>query len=848
MTISLPSYAADSQPLHLSWSADRRDPSIGNYATLGSYWQVRSTSELMLRRANEFGTPEPADLCIASYNGAMMNYRMGRFDQGDMYLQNCFDIFKASSAWQTPINLREGMDVDFLCSIGKVDQAKRLLEIAVANRRSWNSLEPDVFGKVALLELPNNPAAAVEIATKYSESVIGKNWGPRYWQLYVYQRAHDKNKAASISDKFTSQQIGLPAILDYSQVIDCWNAINRRDNESAKLLLPKLFVKLKERYNASPPFYSSIDLQVVLFNFAVMLTDQGSFDLASWVLSELESNLQSASGSSLSNPNSAKMELAAESLYIAGQKQSKNFDAGISKLRGFAQSDCPSGELLRQLGVLAYYSGDLGRADFFYALANKTDMTAAKGYENRKALLLLDIACSKAMEEDFEQADVYFKQAMALPVVPDAGSEFWFRRTSVELAFALSKYGKRAQAEHVLELTLARKPAPKVATNDHNYGECETALALASLLQQDGQTERALNVIKKNLVSDAFLTTAEHMFIAKCAESTHDLTFAAAHKGVQKHSAYSQLTDKDYEDQIPRFRAALALAEKAQPPDNNLIAKICYDLAESLRGLPNPKQTPEERLALLQRAARLSEKGTPEYFKYSYAADSEVPAQDSHFYDLNLEELSAAKTAVEKYRCYVALSSSAIEKLKDYSESIKWAKLAIDTYQKDFYASGPLSPGYIGQLTQSKHSSEAESLLKSALAKMSEVHGADSLEASRQCYLLFCYYAENNQENVALRYLDLALRTDMNTGYNIMMTCSRPPDVPTSGVTLSSFITGYTLKHFWKTNKPFALQILRKLLAAEERCNVPRYEQEHTERLITRLDHGEDHGLDLRTL
>ncbi|HEY9714555.1 MAG TPA: hypothetical protein V6C72_13900, partial [Chroococcales cyanobacterium] len=160
--------------------------------------EARATQNLLIRAAREWPEQNRHTIGWPAFWAAITNYEVGNLDDGDDYLALGL---KECQPGQRRGGKRLDRAIETLISVGRINEAAKALDLAVANGSLQIFSADGLFKPLAIAQLKNNKAEAVSTLDKFIALVkktpnIGV--GDRKWAADLYEKAGEYNKAEEV--------------------------------------------------------------------------------------------------------------------------------------------------------------------------------------------------------------------------------------------------------------------------------------------------------------------------------------------------------------------------------------------------------------------------------------------------------------------------------------------------------------------------------------------------------------------------------------------------------------------------------------------------------------------------
>lgn len=575
----------------------------------------------------------------------------------------------------------------------------------------------------------------------------------------------------------------------------CHDAIKKNDEATASRLIFSFLDQYRGHVPQALVSTEKQNLYCSILTLAREMSDHGWLSLSDDVLHRLQDEAYGKDANTM-----AKAFLQAELAYNSG-KEKKIPDKEGELLKAIYHStaqpqnnlpwrDFAWSERLRQMAVVFYYAGELKRAEYFIkeALAeseketgHSTEITTYHGPVGEKTMMLLDAACIAAKQGQFDKADGYWNNVIALAPLSEDG----YRYTVIELCSTYLAKNKRNQAIAMLE-AIRSKPV-QMERYQLDNGVTAIDLYLAKIFLESGKTKEAKQIA--DAAADRMpqrLYWPQLLVVAQCDEACGDYARAAKIYANKPWSGNPLLIENG--DDTLWLERALVLADKVPGYDKIALAKLCSDLAER-KGF----QQAEEAAKLVKRARDLTPDSDPKKPQLmvraaqfeAYAKDSAVAAAAPNA----VHSAEIAKAEVDPFK----VKRDAAELAERYHQDntrLLWTQLAQDEvfdglitqalehehHAMDLYTAKDAMKhegilGYRGNFTRGLvgkgHKDIAERLLIDAVARTKALVGQGAIATQAQLSDLFCFYAEQGRKPEALKILDQILQFDLTTGETV---------------------------------------------------------------------------------
>lgn len=622
----------------------------------------------------------------------------------------------------------------------------------------------------------------------------------------------------------------------------CHLAIQNADKSSAQNYMRTLLAGYKG--NVPDPLESEFKLNVycAILNLAREMCDKN------WLLPSAEAleNLRQYAEGKDANPIAAKF-LATEIAYVAAKAKDPDENRKWTEFRGQKIGNFAFNEQLRQVAALYYYSGDTRRASFFIDKAlGQLKADQGKTFDDpaaQECLLKLYAACIAANDNNFAAAEKFKSEIEQIPYVRSNAIQF----TAIELASRYVKAGKRDKA--IAFLKNVRNKDLEHSKRQNESGAIEIDIYLARLLLEAGlfkeANEIAAAAAEKN---PGGLGWQQCYIVAKCAESAGDYARAAKYLEQRHHLGGSDTTSLVMFSSLRDILGdALKNAEKAPKGaiEPALFARIYSELADSL-----DSNNMEEKRDLYRKAVAVAPNDSQQklqlmthlanYEVYSQPRGKHTEVTTSGATNSGATQPDRNESGAEAGLRIKETVARLAEQKGEKNAAMLWAQLASTEFGLAMYdktvehmlhviALYSVSTPYTGAMAHSEHivaalkvkgrSADAENLLNKALEKTISVFGENSIQTQAQLIDSFRFYAESKREQLALNYLERALRCNMKTGEAVSQSLSRshcgagPRRLGDAVEVVGAIIS--VAQEVEKYNPKFAEQILKKTLSAQ---------------------------------
>jgi tetratricopeptide (TPR) repeat protein len=179
--------------------------------------EARASQNLVMRAAQEWPEPITQQISMAAFSAALTNYEVGNLDDGDYYLALSEKTYEPGKNWRLNPNRQAGKSIETLVSVGKLQDAKKMLDMLVEG----GGLQPfsldDGFKALATAQIKQDKAAAFATLNKLAAMNKGPNQA-RLWVAEIYQQGGELKKAGEIYSKLN---LPMPA----NQIDKRWGAL-----------------------------------------------------------------------------------------------------------------------------------------------------------------------------------------------------------------------------------------------------------------------------------------------------------------------------------------------------------------------------------------------------------------------------------------------------------------------------------------------------------------------------------------------------------------------------------------------------------------------------------------------
>lgn len=624
--------------------------------------------------------------------------------------------------------------------------------------------------------------------------------------------------------------------LQFPKARKCFSLI-KENNMSDAIKVAQELVNVYQNSGAIRPYFPvRQNLFCTCLRIARAFADHGRYDLSDIQLTRLEAAMKMKVPKLPSSDISWSM-ISAERIYnaiCAGSKPNWSLLHDAITEAG-SKSSLPWPIKLDVLAMAYHHADEPKRAKVFIDQSfrdlnspNQSEEVNAKSNNpaEEQAIHYIDAACIYAKLSDFKNSNNFLDHAFARQFKLNERLAAAF----LDLATLLYDRGQTDKAISILEKAAATKPSKDVS----GYGKA-IDMKLADLYRKNGQPDRALSVIKTVIGnSKEPASKMENEMAAQLFEESK--IYGEAAKYYYEAGKWRGRASEQQREQL--LHKAIDCATKTEGCEKSVLSKAYLALCEIVG-----KRNLKESLILRQKAVSLlmdTDPDKPEQLSIIAYVKGELSKSNSTSPDGTMkstqldDKIASASEAAElaarnnsKDACvYWLRLADAEAEANRINLAVEHARKGIEAYQsanaKTHMLDQLLSSRLPSVIARAGSSSEAESLLKDAQARVESVAGPGSLPAQVQMAHYFDYLVLQQKDYAkAEKLLDSLLKTDLNKGSysppNHDVNICRfggPYPVESSMEVISKLLAAAKQSVVGKENHQ-ALRFLDKILAAE---------------------------------
>jgi tetratricopeptide (TPR) repeat protein len=162
--------------------------------------EARASQNLVMRSAQEWPESGSQHISTAAFTAAITNYQLGNIDDGDFYLELCEKKYEPGKKWRIAQNMQAGKSITTLASVGRLQDAKKLLDMLIEGDGLQQFSYDDAFKALAFAQLKDDKSAAFATLEKFAGLGKGRSTAT-HWVAEVYQQGGELKKAQEVYSK-----------------------------------------------------------------------------------------------------------------------------------------------------------------------------------------------------------------------------------------------------------------------------------------------------------------------------------------------------------------------------------------------------------------------------------------------------------------------------------------------------------------------------------------------------------------------------------------------------------------------------------------------------------------------